>query len=270
MSVPQPSASASYPERARQFAKLFWPLTEAASSVMITGHENPDDDSIGSVMAMYEILKTKYPEKKIDIQYPEPMGDRWHTFSTFKEIKTTKDMNAAVSRYELVIFLDGSEYFRFRLDSTKVDVGGRKTVCIDHHSNAPDTFDLSLLEPKATSVSELIYYAVCESASQLSQNVIESLLLGIFGDTLMFDWVGPDQTPVFAAVARLMQEGNIISNEFRARYSTYSERVFTLLQEFVKQAKIQRISSWPPFLGSIVSRAFVSKGQYADDRTYAL
>lgn len=47
----------------KEFYSKFDDLIREATEIVITAHESPDEDSIGSVLSTYEILVTRYPKK---------------------------------------------------------------------------------------------------------------------------------------------------------------------------------------------------------------
>jgi nanoRNase/pAp phosphatase (c-di-AMP/oligoRNAs hydrolase) len=94
------------------FKKEFFALVEKAEHIVITAHLSPDDDSIGSVMAMHEILTIKYPDKDIKILYSGEASHRHSIFANYKNITFVTDIADHISNTDLFVMLDVNNYAR--------------------------------------------------------------------------------------------------------------------------------------------------------------
>ncbi len=242
------------------FRKDFFALVDASSSVIITSHYSPDDDSIGSVLSIYEIVTTKYSDKNIRIVYTGIPVERYKVFTNFEKIEWVDDVANHVPGVDLCIMLDGSQYARFSKDPEKLKSGASKNICIDHHASAMDMFTLLLSEPGATSTCELIYHAF---EPILNKNLAESLLLGIIGDTGNFAYVPPAQSQVFLVAKELVEIVGTSIDAFRSRYMGIPKRVIPLLQELVKNTSYETVDGWPDVQYAFINRASITG--YSDE-----
>ena len=69
-----------FPQVSAEFAGNFFELVNQAKNVVITAHVSPDSDSIASVLSVYEIIATKYPDKNVRIIYSAEPQDHFHIF----------------------------------------------------------------------------------------------------------------------------------------------------------------------------------------------
>lgn len=163
---------------------------EKADSIMLTTHENPDGDGIGSIVALYQhlmlkrkkcriLLTSKLPE---DFQFLDPD----EKFEIFDETKHTEWL----SNVDLSILLDIGNYTRTGRMWNVIQANGTTIVNIDHHpypNGHPFTINISDVNASAT--GELIYdYLKTVDPDCLSKNVYEAIYVAIVTDTGSFSY----------------------------------------------------------------------------------
>jgi phosphoesterase RecJ-like protein len=245
------------------FRRDFFALTEKAQHIVITSHYSPDDDSIGSVLAVYTILTTQYPAKDIRIIYTGAPSERHNVFAQFEKIEFVTDVGNELTGADLLIMLDANQYARFsKVPELLQQVP--QTIAIDHHASAPDTFTLSLVVSHFSSNCELIYRAL-DTESMLTKTLAGYFLLGILGDTGNFAYVTPEQSDVFLVVKKLVNTVGVSIDSFRARYGGIPKHIIPLLQELVKNTTYQSMQGWPDFQYSFIERSVIQTGNYTDE-----
>ena len=87
-------------------------IIESAENIVITSHEDPDGDAIGSIIAIYNILKEHYISinifKDINIVIKD-VPEIFNILSGYSDIKEEYDENI-----DLLIILDLNESSRLR------------------------------------------------------------------------------------------------------------------------------------------------------------
>ncbi len=251
-----------HPDYAK-FSETFFALVEQVEHVVITSHYSPDDDSIGSVLAMYTILHAAFPTKDIRIVYTGNPVERYSVFPRFEKIQFVPDVANELSNTDLLIVLDGSQYHRF---SKMPDVLAKvpQTVAIDHHAGVPDQFTLSLVIPGMSSNCEILYRAF-DMDHGLTPDLAQYLLLGILGDTGNFSHISPEQADVLVVAKKLLTTVGMTIDSFRARYGGIPKRIIPLLQELVKNTAYKEINGWPDLQYSYIDRSLLVKGNYTDE-----
>lgn len=98
-----------------------------AKSVAIGGHIRPDGDCVGSCMAMYQYIRTWYPEKEVDV-YLEEIPN------SFRFIEATKEISDEIKEktYDLFISLDCGDVGRLGFSAPLFE-NAAETLCVDHH-----------------------------------------------------------------------------------------------------------------------------------------
>jgi len=252
----------NYSQISNEFSSKFFELVEKANKIVITAHESPDDDSIGSVLSIYEILITKYPKKNIRIIYSSEPEPRFSVFKNYSKIEFVPDLADEIGNTDLLVVLDGSQFSRFSKQPEKLKMIP-KNICIDHHASPINEFSLSLVSPDYPSCTEIIYLALCRDFV-VSRELAEIFLLGILGDTGNFTYLKPHQTETLATAKRLLEISKIEIQEFQSRYRTISKRSFAVIQELMKNTCYSSVIGWPDFQYTYIERKFAEDGKYTD------
>ena len=245
------------------FRTQLFAVADTSEHVVITAHMSPDDDSIGSVLSVYEILTAKYPAKDIQIIYTGPAVDRYDCFHNYDKITFVPDIATETANADLLIVCDVSQFARFAPNPEALR-HIPNTVVIDHHASRPDEFTLALVVSTFSSNCELIYHAFDEG-NPLTKSLAESLLLGILGDTGNFAYIAPSQSGVFLVAKKLLEAVGVSIDSFRSRYGGIPKRIIPLLQELVKNTTYQSVPGWPDAQYSFIDRATVAHGNYSDE-----
>lgn len=152
-------------------------------TIAITGHVRPDGDCVGSCLGLYNYIREQYPEKTCDV-YLEPIRKEFFFLKGSDKIINQLPEEEEKMKYDLLIILDCG-------DVTRIDTFGRlydqagKTFCIDHHvSNEIRFCDENVVEPTASSASEILYGLL--EKDQISLAVAECIYTGICHDTGQF------------------------------------------------------------------------------------
>ena len=246
----------------KEFSSEFYRLVSESNSILIRPHRDADDDAIASSLAIYFIIKQKHPDKNIEILVTPEISNRLAYFENFEKIRVVDDIASSLAKFDLAIFLDGNFYERFTNDPEALRNFTGKSICIDHHNSAPTEFTLSLIEPKASSTAEIIYFALLEKEPSVHEALAEILLMGLIADTGRFQYVSQQQSRSFIMAKRLVEEGNIDIDVFLSEYSGFSSRIFEVVKEFMKNSRVLEVDDWPPFLASFITRDFVKSKDF--------
>lgn len=238
-----------------QFVKDFFDLVESSDSIVITGHEFPDPDSLAAVLSLFSLLKAKYPTKKIQPLSSGEPDDRLKIFENYSQIKFLPDISTALQDVNLLIMLDGCEYTRFS-HHPEVLRSIPKTICIDHHGSKPDSFSLSLIMPAIPACTQIIYQTFFEN-QEINKPLAEVFLWGIFGDTGTLSYLKPNQTETLLISKKLLDIAKVEIQDFLSRFSSISQKVFLAVAELIKNTHFQTIKNWPPVQYSYLDRSFV-------------
>lgn len=166
-------------ERTGEMEHKIEEMTAAAGSIVIVGHVHPDGDCIGSCLGMYHYLKGKYPEKTIQV-YLQPFPGRLNILPGADRI--SHDFGDGRT-YDLCISMDAADRERLGSGSVYLDRAAH-SLCIDHHITNPGFAEVNIIEPWASSASEVA--AARMDLTKISREAAECLYLGIVHDTGVF------------------------------------------------------------------------------------
>ena len=186
-------------------------IIDTTNSILITGQAVPDGDSLGSQLALYDILVQHNRQTgtidTLDIVLSNDTLPPSH-YDFFPNIHLVTPFNDIKDRQFDVGFI---------LDSSKDRVGKvlpvlqkcRYTINIDHHqTRPPGNEDVSWVDPKICSVAEMLYNFIEHPDWNVSLNptIAACLYAGIIYDTGSFRY--PKTTPrTHQIAARLLETG---------------------------------------------------------------
>ncbi|WP_225048890.1 DHH family phosphoesterase [Lacticaseibacillus kribbianus] len=167
---------------------------DAADTIIIHRHVNPDPDALGSQGGLAAAIRAGYPAKKV-LLAGGPVGNlAW--LSTMDEVEDADYAGA------LVIVCDTAN--QPRVSDPRFGEGA-KLIKIDHHPNDDAYGDLQWVVPEASSTSELLFDLI-QASDHLVLDAAAARLLyaGIVGDTgrFLFNNTTPHTLEVAAALIK--------------------------------------------------------------------
>ncbi|MCJ7509095.1 MAG: bifunctional oligoribonuclease/PAP phosphatase NrnA, partial [candidate division Zixibacteria bacterium] len=127
-------------------------LIDKSKRILITSHKDPDGDSIGSQLALAELLKRKNKQFKIMNQGEMPI--KYHFLDRNNEIITRPPKKSF--KADLVIILECSNLDRIGWVKNMIHPEA-KIITIDHHSEDNCCGTVNYSDPLASAVGEMIY-----------------------------------------------------------------------------------------------------------------
>ena len=253
-----------YQKIAPEFNQEFWALVASAKKIALTTHHSPDEDAIGSIMAMSQIIKQRRPDAVLALAITGEPVTRFVPFPFFADIRFVADIADRISDTDLIIYLDGGQFHRFSHEPERLASAGAKTICLDHHRSSPEDFDLAIIVPEEPATCSLLYQ-LFDDDIKLEKRLAEALLLGILGDTGNFAHLKPHQSDILLIAKKLIEVAEVSIDEFQARYRGISQRVFKLIQGLVKNTAFHETAGWPNWQSSFLPRAIVNEDNYTDN-----
>lgn len=203
---------------------------KGCKTIGITGHTKPDGDCVGAVMSMYLYLKKTMPLATI-VPMIETPGVEFNVISCIDEINT--DFSTDIDKFDAFIGLDCSTQDRYG-DALGYFENAKKTIVVDHHVSNDGFGDVSYIDPKASSTSELVFDLIEEK--YLDIEIAKALYIGIIHDTgvLQYSCTSPKTLRI---VARLLEFGfdfsKIIDETFYEKTRLQNEMLGRALVESI-------------------------------------
>jgi bifunctional oligoribonuclease and PAP phosphatase NrnA len=184
-------------------------LLQQPKKIIITTHQKPDGDAMGSSLGFLNYLLAKGHDVHVVVptEYPYYFGwmpgiDRLHVYPEKRE-----DCDQLIAHCDLIACLDFNTLSRIAPVDEAVKASGKPVLLVDHHLQ-PDDFDWMLHDVKACSTCELVYQLIhlLEEKPEISLATAQCLYTGILTDTGNFQ-NGATNRMAFAIVADLMDKG---------------------------------------------------------------
>ncbi len=128
-------------------------LFEQYETFALSTHIHPDGDAIGSELALYLFLKRLGKSVKMFNSDEVPANYRFLPF--WDDIEGISSIEGY--RPEVMVILDASSHERIGVKLSKTLKPLHILINIDHHATAVAFGDINLIEPSASSTSEIIY-----------------------------------------------------------------------------------------------------------------
>lgn len=243
-------------------------IIQGKQIIGISGHVRPDGDCVGSTLAVYNYIRTYYPN--IDVRlYLEPIPNIFQFLSCASEIKHECTDNVV---FDLFVTLDCSDVARIGEMATYFHTA-KHTACIDHHVSNQTFAEENYIFPEASSTCELVYELI--SQDKITKEIAECLYTGMVHDTGVFQYSCTSaKTMNIAGV--LMEKGidypKIVDDTFYTK--TYNQNLILgqallnselyldgqCIVSVITQEEMSRYDVLPKHLDGIVNQLRVTKG----------
>lgn len=204
---------------------------------IITAHETPDGDAIGSESAMYVVLKSL--GKNVHVVNADLMAEKY-TFLDY-------DNNFHVVHESFLIPDDIQSYSLIILDTSDIEnIGNVKEsifnktknhIIIDHHESTEETNINVLIMSNASSTCEILFQLFEYMKIELNFKISQALFVGIVYDTGSF--IYPKTTSkTFSIAYKLVEKGVIPYNIYGKIYESNSISALKLQSKVASTLKL--------------------------------
>jgi len=155
---------------------------DSASSVLITSHKDPDGDSLGSMLAMYNYV-TSLGKKAVALNDGEIPG-KYKFFPGIEKVSNVDDY-ANDNTFDLNIILECPTIDRSGKVKKYVSAD-IKTINIDHHPDNIGYGEIIIVDAKASAVGEILTEYFIEIGYEIPSDSANLLYSAILTDTGRF------------------------------------------------------------------------------------
>jgi nanoRNase/pAp phosphatase (c-di-AMP/oligoRNAs hydrolase) len=232
--------------------------------VVVLGHHNADPDVVGAAQGVKELVTVLKPGSTVEIILPDDVSLLSRSVASSLGIMINE--TATVADPDTFIVVDTGSLNQLGAYEQVLRGTEASIVFIDHHIHDQATADLSdlyLLEPGASSTSEIVYRIMRHHGVKPSMLTAKALLSGIVFDSRHFSIGGPE---TFRGAAELLDIVGDMGEvkDLLTSHMDYSEKVARL--KVGQRAEVALYGRWAvvfSHLGSYQSsgaRALVSLG----------
>jgi phosphoesterase RecJ-like protein len=195
------------------------------SKIVITTHQNPDGDAMGSVLAMSLFLK-KYGHDVwviVPNEYPEFLQWLPGNNEVLSYHKGKKSADEIITKADLIFQLDYNDSKRASDMWEIIASSSAKKIMIDHHPYPQIPVDFSLSFTQVSSTAELIYefMVMLNGYELIDKSIATCLYVGIMTDTGCFSY-NSSHSRTFEIVAQLLKQKIEKDEIYRHVYESFS------------------------------------------------
>ncbi len=152
-----------------------------ADRLLLTTHENPDGDALGSLLGMHLLLSQLDKDAAMFLA-----ADEFPLPHEYRYLPLEGVLNAPPADLDerLVVFLDCGNIDRMPADFLRAE--GIRIVNIDHHHDNTRFGEVNLVDPLASCTAELVWRLAHELGAELTPPMAEALYVGLVTDTGRF------------------------------------------------------------------------------------
>ncbi len=226
-------------------------VTEALAAgerFLLTTHEGPDGDALGSMLAMQEILVQLGKDSVMFLaekEFPLPVEYR---FLTLQEVFHEPPADLAD---RTVVFLDCGNIDRMPVEWLRE---GTRILNIDHHHDNTRFGEINLVDVDASCTAEIVFEISRRLGAVTTPTMAQALYVGLITDTGMFMYENTDAR-THRVAAELIEAGVDVNGIFRRLYERVPEEKLRLVARAL--GKIDRL------LDGSLSMTYISAEDYA-------
>jgi bifunctional oligoribonuclease and PAP phosphatase NrnA len=184
----------------------------AGDRFLLTTHENPDGDALGSLLGMHRVLEALGKDTVMFLaakEFPLPVEYR---FLPLEEVFHEPPADVAD---RVVIFLDCGNIDRVPADF--LQNGDNKVINVDHHHDNTRFGTINLVDVDASCTAEIIFDLAGLLDVQLTPEIANALYVGLVTDTGKFMYENTDGRSHRMA-AGLIEAGVEVNDVYRRLY----------------------------------------------------
>jgi bifunctional oligoribonuclease and PAP phosphatase NrnA len=182
------------------------------SRFLLTAHEGPDGDALGSLLGMHHLLTQLGKDSVMFMaakEFPLPIEYR---FLPLEEVFHEAPADMAD---RTVVFLDCGNIDRMPVDF--LTEGGNFVINIDHHHDNTRFGDVNLVDTTASSTAEIVHRLAGQLGGRITPEIASALYVGLVTDTGKFMYENTDAN-THRIAAELIEAGVEVDDTYRRLY----------------------------------------------------
>ncbi|MDX6608175.1 MAG: bifunctional oligoribonuclease and phosphatase NrnA [Solirubrobacterales bacterium] len=184
----------------------------ARERFLLTAHEGPDGDALGSLLGMHHLLGQLGKDSVMFMaakEFPLPIEYR---FLPLEEVFHEPPADMAD---RTVIFLDCGNIDRMPVEF--LSQGDNFRINIDHHHDNTCFGDVNLVETAASSTAEIVYELATRLRAEITPEIASALYVGLITDTGKFMYENTNAN-THRIAAELIDAGVAVDETYRRLY----------------------------------------------------
>jgi bifunctional oligoribonuclease and PAP phosphatase NrnA len=228
-----------------------------ADKLLLTTHENPDGDALGSLLAMHRMLEQLGKDSLMFMspdEFPLPWEYRGFSFDGLVGAPP-----ADVSE-RTIVFLDCGNIDRMPVDFLQED--GLHILNIDHHHDNTRFGTVNLVRPAASCTAEIVWRLSKELDVEITPGIADALYVGLVTDTGRFMYENTS-AEAHRMAAELIEAGVQPHQVYRRLWEDLPFRRLQLLQRAL--ASVERHDQGVLTIAHLTKRDYEETGALETD-----
>jgi bifunctional oligoribonuclease and PAP phosphatase NrnA len=201
---------------------------------LVTSHEAPDGDALGSLLAMHLALEQLGKDSVMFLGGPAPLPGEYR-FLELRDRGLLRELPAD-ARERTLVAVDCASAGRVGAEPGVVEQAPF-TVNIDHHHDNPRYGDVNLVAADASSTGEALADVFRELGVELTPEIAEGLYVALVTDTGRFQYA--NTTPkALRLAADLVEAGADVHRVFQGVYENVQFAKLKLLARALDRARV--------------------------------
>ncbi len=208
-------------------------LLKDPKKVVITTHQKPDGDAMGSSLGLFHFLKQF--GHQVTVISPTNWADFLDWMPGTKLVldyeRQTAEANAAIDAADWIFCLDFNTLSRTKRMEERLSNASGIRILIDHHQEPQiDKFTYGISDTRKSSTCEMVYDLIMDSGNEanIDESVADCLYAGVMTDTGSFRFPSTSAS-VHRMVATLKDKGLQHSRVHEALFDNYLENRFRFI-----------------------------------------
>lgn len=182
----------------KEIYKEIYKKVKEYDKIVIARHIGADPDALGSSLGLKEMILNTFPEKKVSCVGVYS--------SVFKYMGKMDKLDESEIKDSLLIVCDTPN--RARIDGITDTKAFKYVIKIDHHPEVEHFEDMKWVDPKASSVCQMLIELSYETRFKMNKAAAEKFFMGLVSDTnrFLYDYTTPK---TFELVSKLIRDTKI-------------------------------------------------------------
>jgi bifunctional oligoribonuclease and PAP phosphatase NrnA len=217
---------------------------------LVTTHENPDGDALGSMLAAHLTLQALGKDSLMFLPGPAPLPGEYR-FLALGDLRRELPDDAAE---RTLLAVDAANETRFGADAAALHAAPF-TLNVDHHHDNSRYGDVNLVVSDASSTGEVWRDLVAALGVELTPDLAEPLYVALVTDTGRFQYA--NTTPkALRLAAELVEAGADVHKIFQGVYESIQFAKLKLLARALERAEV--------FEGGGLVVSYLLRGDFAE------
>ena len=199
---------------------------------LVTTHENPDGDALGSLLASKLVLDQLGKDTVIYLAGDTPLPREY----SFMELGNLLRRPPADADQRVLFAVDCANERRLGPDPTILQ-RAPLVIDIDHHHDNSRFGQLNYIEPNASSTGEIMRDLITELGVELTPEIAEALYIAVVTDTGRFQYANTTAKALRLA-AELVEAGADVHRVFQGIYENVAFAKLKLIAKALEHAQV--------------------------------